>query len=153
MRFVRSGGIGSIPSATGGIARMACARMDETGKDAGLILAKAGVTPEQARDPAIRMEVRTQIRLLELAASELQDEWLGFHLARNFDLREIGLLYYVIASSEHLEEALRNAERYSRIMNEGVRLRFSLQDRNATIALDYVDVDRHSDRHQIEFCW
>ena len=103
------------------------------------------------RDPAIRLEVRTQIRLLELAASELQDEWLGFHLARNFDLREIGLLYYVIASSECLEEALRNAERYSRIMNEGVRLRFGLQDRTATIALDYVDVDRNTDRHQIEF--
>jgi hypothetical protein len=77
--------------------------MDGIGKDAGLILAKAGVTPEQARDPAIRLEVRTQIRLLELAASELQDEWLGFHLAHNFDLREIGLLYYVIASSECLE--------------------------------------------------
>jgi AraC-like DNA-binding protein len=57
----------------------------------------------------------------------------------------------VIASSECLEEALRNAERYSRIMNEGVRLRFSLQDRTATIALDYVDVDRHAERHQIEF--
>ena len=151
MRFARSGGIGSIPSATGGIARMACARLDAIGKDAGPILAKAGVTPQQARDPAIRLEVRTQIRLLELAASELQDEWLGFHLARNFDLREIGLLYYVIASSECLEEALRNAERYSRIMNEGVRLRFGLQDRTATIALDYVDVDRHADRHQIEF--
>jgi AraC-like DNA-binding protein len=151
MPFVRSGGIGSIPSATGGIARMACARLDAIGKDVGLILAKAGVTPEEARDPAIRLEVRTQIRLLELAASELQDEWLGFHLARNYDLREIGLLYYVIASSECLEEALRNAERYSRIMNEGVRLRFSLQDRTATIALDYVDVDRHAERHQIEF--
>ena len=151
MRFVRSGEIGSIPSATGGIARMACARLAAIGKDAGPILAKAGVTPEQARDPAIRLEVRTQIRLLELAASELQDEWLGFHLARNFDLREIGLLYYVIASSERLEDALRNAERYSRIMNEGIRLRFSLQDRTATIALDYVDVDRHADRHQIEF--
>ena len=151
MRFARPGGIASIPSATGGIARMACARLDAIGKDAGPILAKAGVTPQQARDPAIRLEVRTQIRLLELAASELQDEWLGFHLARNFDLREIGLLYYVIASSECLEEALRNAERYSRIMNEGVRLRFGLQDRTATIALDYVDVDRNTDRHQIEF--
>jgi AraC-like DNA-binding protein len=151
MQFVKSGGIGSIPSATGGIARMACARLDEIGKDTGPILAKAGVTPEEARDPAIRLEVRTQIRLLELAASELQDEMLGFHLARNFDLREIGLLYYVIASSHLLEDALRNAERYSRIMNEGVRLRFSLQDRTATIALDYVDVDRHAERHQIEF--
>jgi len=151
MQLARKDGIGSIPSATGGIARMACARLDAIGKDAGPILAKAGVTPEEARDPAIRLEVRTQIRLLDLAASELQDELLGFHLARSFDLREIGLLYYVLASSERLEDALRNAERYSRIMNEGVRLRFSLQDRIATVALDYVDVDRHAERHQIEF--
>jgi AraC-like DNA-binding protein len=88
---------------------------------------------------------------LDLAAGELQDELLGFNLARSFDLREIGLLYYVIASSERLEDALRDAERYSRILNEGIRLRFSLQDRVATVALDYVNVDRNADRHQIEF--
>jgi AraC-like DNA-binding protein len=151
MQFARSGGIGSIPRATGGIARMACARLDETGKDPASILAQAGVTLEEARDPSVWLEVRTQIKLLELAAKELQDELLGFRLARSFDLREIGLLYYVIASSERLEDALRNAERYSRIMNEGVHLRFSLQDRSATIALDYVNVDRDADRHQIEF--
>jgi AraC-like DNA-binding protein len=95
--------------------------------------------------------VRTQIKLLDLAAEELQDEWLGFHLARGFDLREIGLVYYVMASSDRLADALGNAERYSRINNEGVRLRFRMQDGTATIALDYVNVDRHADRHQIEF--
>ena len=142
MQFARKEGIGSIPSATGGIARLACARLGEIGKDPAPVLAKAGMTAEEARNPAIWLEVRTQIRLLELAAGELQDDLLGFRLARSFDLREIGLLYYVIASSERLEDALRNAERYSRIMNEGVRLRFSLQDRAATIALDYVNVDR-----------
>ena len=151
MQFARKEGIGSIPRATGGIARMACARLGEMGKDPAPVLAKAGMTTQQASNPAIRLEVRTQIRLLELAAGELQDELLGFHLARSFDLREIGLLYYVIASSERLEDALRDAERYSRIMNEGIRLRFSLQDRAATIALDYVNVDRDADRHQIEF--
>ena len=81
----------------------------------------------------------------------MQDEWLGFHLARSFDLREIGLVYYVMASSDKLADALRNAERYSQINNEGVRLRFRLQDGTAVIALDYVNVDRHADRHQIEF--
>jgi AraC-like DNA-binding protein len=151
MRFARSGGFGSIPSATGGIARLACARLGEMGKDAAVILSKAGLTPEEACDPAIRLEVRTQIKLLDLAAEELQDELLGFRLARTFDLREIGLIYYVIASSEQLADALRNAERYSQIMNEGVRLRFDLQDRTATIALDYHNIDRHADRHQIEF--
>ena len=44
-------------------------------------------------------------------------------MARSFDLREIGLLYYVMASSDRLADALRNAERNSRINNEGVPLR------------------------------
>jgi AraC-like DNA-binding protein len=95
--------------------------------------------------------VPKQIRILDLAAEELGDELLGFHLGRNFDLREIGLVYYVIASSEQLADAIRNAERYSGIMNEGVHLHFRQDDRTAAIALDYVNVDRHSDRHQIEF--
>ena len=151
MPFARSEGFGSIPSATGGIARLACARLGEMGKDPAVILSKAGLTPEMARDPAVRLEVRTQIKLLELAAEELQDEWLGFHLARNFDLREIGLVYYVVASSDQLADALRNAERYSQIMNEGIRLRFSMQDGPAAIALEYVNVDRDADRQQIEF--
>jgi AraC-like DNA-binding protein len=151
MPFARSEGFGSIPSATGGIARLACARLDQMGKDPAVILSKAGLTPERARDPAIRLEVRTQIKLLDLAAEELQDEWLGFHLARNFDLREIGLVYYVVASSDQLADALRNAERYSQIMNEGIRLRFSMQDGPAAIALEYVNVDRDADRQQIEF--
>jgi AraC-like DNA-binding protein len=151
MQFARSDGFNSIPSATGGIARLACARLDELDKDPTVILSKVGLTPEAAQDPAIRLEVRTQIKLLELAANEVQDEWLGFHLARRFDLREIGLVYHVMASSEQLADALRNAERYSQINNEGVHVRFRLQGESAVIALDYIKVDRHADRHQIEF--
>ena len=119
--------------------------------DPGVILSKVGLTSEAARDPVIRLEARTQIKFLELAAEKVQDEWLGFHLARNFDLREIGLVYYVMASSEQLAEALRNAERYSQINNEGVRQRFRMQDGSAIIALDYVNVDRQADRQHIEF--
>jgi AraC-like DNA-binding protein len=140
----------SIPSATGGIARLACARLRELGKDVKAVLSKAGLRLEEADDPTARLEVRTQIKLLELAAEELRDDFLGFHLARSFDLRELGLVYYVMASSEQLADALRNAERYSRINTDGARLRFKL-DGTADIAIDYVNVDRDSDRHQIEF--
>src|SRR5215471_18531392 len=143
--------LSSIPSATGALSRLACVRLREFGKDAGAILAQVGATPEQAYDDSIRLEVPKQIRILDLAAEELEDELLGFHLGRNFDLREIGLVYYVFASSERLADAIRNAERYSGIMNDGVRLHFRQDDRAAAIALDYVNVDRHSDRHQIEF--
>ncbi len=151
---MRSGtpeGLCSIPSATGGIARLACARLRELGKDVAAVLAEVGARPEQVNDDTVRLEVSKQIRILELAAKELEDGLLGFHLARNFDLREIGLVYYVIASSERLADALLNGKRYCTIMNEGVRLNVRLDDRTVAIALDYVDVDRQSDRHQIEF--
>src|ERR1700741_368985 len=150
MRSGTPDGFCSIPSATGALARLACARLREHGKDVAAVLAKVGARPEQVNDDAIRLEVPAQIRILELASEELQDDLLGFHLARNFDLREIGLVYYVIASSEQLADALRNCERYSRINNEGVRLSLSL-DRAVSIALDYVNVHRWQDRHHLEF--
>jgi len=150
MPFTQSRKFGSIPTATGGIARLACARMRELGKDVEAVLSRAGLTIEEADDPTTRLEVPTQIKVLELAAEELQDELLGFRLALSFDLREIGLVYYVMASSELLADALRNAQRYSAIVNEGIRLYFSL-DRTTAILLDYVNVDRRLDRHQMEF--
>jgi hypothetical protein len=81
---------------------LACARLDEIGKAPTVILSKVGLTPEEAQDPAVRLDIWSQIELFELAAEEVQDEWLGFHLARSFDLREIGLVYYVMASSNLL---------------------------------------------------
>jgi AraC-like DNA-binding protein len=146
-----SEGLRSIPRATGGIARLACARLREVGKNVPAVLAEVGARPEQVNDDAIQLEVPKQIRILKLAAEELKDGLLGFHLARNFDLREIGLVYYVIASSECLVDALLNGMRYCTMMNEGIRIDVRLDDRNLAIVLDYVDVDRQSDRHQIEF--
>src|SRR3954468_12560752 len=110
MRSGSPDGFCSIPSAAGGIARLACARMRELGNDVASVLAKVGARPEQVNDDAIRLEVPKQIRILELASEELKDGLLGFHLARNFDLREIGLVYYVIASSERLADALLNGK-------------------------------------------
>ena len=141
----------SIPSATGGIARLACTRLREFGKDATAILTEVRARPEQVYDDAIRLEVPKQIKILQLVAEELQDGLLGFHLARGFDLREVGLVYYVIASSERFADALSNAKRYCAIMNEGVRLQVRQDDRTVSISLDYVDIERQSDRHQIEF--
>ena len=139
-----------MPSATGGIARLVCARLREAGVPLGPLLSKAGLTAEQIDDRKARLQVASQIRLLELAAEALHDDELGFHLARDFDLREVGLLYYVLASSQTIAEALSKAERYSRITNEGISLRFRAKNETA-ITLRYVDVERRSDRQQIKF--
>jgi AraC-like DNA-binding protein len=82
-------------------------------------------------------------------ADALQDDLLGFHLARDMDLREGGLLYYVLNSSDLLGDALRRAERYCTIINEGVVLRMR-KGQELALAIEYLGVERLSDRHQIE---
>jgi AraC-like DNA-binding protein len=129
---------------------MVSVRLRAAGIALAPLLSRAGLTVEQIDDPGARLPVQSQIKLLELAAEALPDDLLGFHLAQDYDLRVIGLFYYVLASSEILADALHRAERYSRIVNEG----FSLQARigkETAIALSYIGIDRQSDRHQIEF--
>ena len=71
------------------------------------------------------------MEILELVSEELQDRFLGFHLARGFDLREVGLVYYVIASSE---QCRCSGERKAILhdMNEGVRLQMRQDDRTVS---------------------
>jgi AraC-like DNA-binding protein len=116
------------------------------------LLAQSGLTEKQINDRNADIAVKYQIRLLVLAATALRDDLLGFHIARDSDLREIGLLYYVMASSNILGEALQRAARYSSLNNEGILLWVRNEDRRTIITLSYIDVTRHSDRHQIE-CW
>jgi AraC-like DNA-binding protein len=49
-----------------------------------------------------------------------------------------------------LGDSLHRAVRYSTIANEGIALRFR-DEADAAMTFTYVGVDRHSDRHQIEF--
>ena len=81
----------------------------------------------------------------------MQDDCLGFTLARDFDPREIGLLYYVMASSQTLGDALKRVARYSQITNEALVVRYR-EGNGLIISLSYSGVPRHSERHQIEFC-
>jgi AraC-like DNA-binding protein len=83
-------------------------------------------------------------------AKALGDDLLGFHLSQNFDLRMIGLLYYVLASSETLGEALGRVARYSSIVNEGFRVTVR-EGREIDVILESVGIPRRLNRHQIEF--
>jgi AraC-like DNA-binding protein len=129
--------------------RLACGRAEQEGIDVELLLRKAGLTQQQIDDNSTRLDTKSQIKFLDLAATALKDELLGFHLAQSCDLRLMGLLYYVLASSETLEEALRQGTRYSAIVNEGIALKYR-EAGDVSIRLEYVGISRHSDRHQIE---
>jgi AraC-like DNA-binding protein len=142
--------LGALPTAAGWVTRLAYARARRAGIELKPLLKSAGLTHQLIRRRDVRLPVKCQIEFLNLAAHALGDEFLGFHLGRVPDLREMGFLFYVAASSETLGAALQRAARYSSVGNEGLLLKCAGED-ELRIAFDYVGIARHSDQHQIEF--
>jgi AraC-like DNA-binding protein len=131
----------SQPDALGVATRLAARRLREAGIRLEPLLRNAGLSVGQIDEQDTPIGVASQIKFLELAAEALRDQSLGFRLARDGDLRLMGLLYYTAASSETLGDALARVQRYSSIVNS-----------NFTIGLRYTGVSRHSDRkHHMEF--
>src|SRR5262245_40085254 len=143
--------LASIPMAGGGLSRLAIARLKSAGVPVESLLRRAGLTPELIAEPQERLSVRSQIALLDEAAIALKDDCIGFTLARDFDPREIGLLYYVMASSQTLGDALKRVARYSKVTNEALVVGYR-EGNSLVVSLGYSGVPRHSDRHQMEFC-
>jgi AraC-like DNA-binding protein len=142
--------IGAVPTAAGGIARAAYAHAALSLPDVAFLAQRAGITRKQFEEPSLRIPVERQITFLDLVAERLPDDFLGFHLASAIDLRELGLLYYVLASSDTLGDALRRGQRYCSIQNEGVLVKYR-DDGPVVVSLHYNAVRRLTDRHQIEF--
>jgi AraC-like DNA-binding protein len=128
---------------------MACARLHAAGLPLAPLLEQADLTADEVEDPGRRIEVTAQVRFLKVAADALQDDLLGFHLSQGFDLRETGLLYYILSSSDSFPDAMSNSERYTRIVNEGIEIKFEAT--RAVITIDHVGAERLADRHQFEF--
>jgi len=124
--------LASIPMAGGGLSRLAIARLKSAGVPVAPLLRRVGLTPEVIADPEERLSVRSQVALLDDAAIALKDYSLGFTLARDFDPRELELLYYVMASSQPANTLVKN-----RCHNEMPRLTAgaSIDKKEAGIAL------------------
>ena len=144
------GPFGSFPTAGGGIARAAYLAAIKARLDTDALLRNSGLTAAQLKNSDTRIAVKNQIKFLSQVSSALQDDFFGIHLAQVANLRELGLLYYVLASSDTLGDALARAARYSMIQNEGVQLTLR-QQKYLSVRLEYFGISRGNDRHQIEF--
>jgi AraC-like DNA-binding protein len=141
--------LATLPTTTGVLSRLAAERAIHAGIDVNPLLKEVDLSTGVVEDPDSRVGVGAQIAFLNLVADALQDRWLGFHLARDSDLREFGPFYYLMASSPRLGEAMDCAVRFGSVVNEGIRIYRS--SRLFTIEFDYVGAERHADIHQIEF--
>ena len=141
--------LAAVPSATGLATRLAVAELEQRSTDAGPLFARSGISAAALAHGG-RVDVRAQIEFLELASHAVGDEFLGLTLADGFDLRELGMLYYVATSSHCVRDALRRLQRYIGVGNEALVVRISIGS-ICRIGLAYAGVPRHLDRHQMEF--
>jgi AraC-like DNA-binding protein len=130
--------------------------LDRNGFDAEPLLAESELSRSRLTQDPGGISVASQHRFLELAASETNDSLLGLHVAAEMDLRDIGLLYYLVASSATVTDALEYLQRYAATMNEEIRLEIS-QEKEETLltfrrvrALD-VPVRQHSEMIALAF--
>jgi AraC-like DNA-binding protein len=139
-----------LPTVQGVLTRLAADRVRKSGIKLEPLLGRVGLTVDQIDNPEQRITARKQVTFLEAAAEALKDDFLGFSLAEEFNCRDTGLMYYVMASSDTLGDALKRASRYSRIDNEAIVIRYR-EGPEPTLSLTYSGIPRHTDRQQIEF--
>ncbi len=138
-----------MPTSIGLVAHLAVAQLEERGIDPSPLLVPSGLS-QAALASRQRIKVKSEIDFLERVSRAVQDEWLGISLASEFDLREIGMLYYVAASSQRFGDALIRLDRYERVSNEALDVRV-VKGSGCRVGLSYVGVPRHMDRHLTEF--
>lgn len=141
-------GLTDGPQASGLASRLAVLYLENKGIDAEPLLSRSGLS-RPTIDEHKRIRVASQIKFLELVSQAAKDDWVGLTLANDFDLREMGMLYYVASSSHRLGDALVRLARYARLGNEALVVRMK-ERAGCCIEVSYAGVQRHQDRHQIE---
>jgi len=130
--------------------RVAFAHCKSSGIATAPLLERAGLSRRQIDDPKVRVRVRDQIEFLNLVSVAANDELLGFHLAQACEPRAVGLYFYVLASSETVQDVCQRAARYSSLVNEGV-VQHYIDGKTIGIRTHFTGVSRYHDRHQVEF--
>ena len=129
-----------LPTTTGFPARRALAALRKHNVDPEPILERAGLSEQELNDRENRISSAAQARLLEFAAEALHDPALGFHLATEVDPRELGLVFYIASAAKDLGEAIELLGRYSRIVNEAIRVEMTRRDSDLVIEVHVVGV-------------
>lgn len=138
-----------LQTVNGVVSKLAAERAAQAGVDIAPLLRDVGLTPDIIKDPEIRIAVETELQFLSAIAEAMHDTWLGFHIARDSDLREFGSFYYLMASSRTLCDAFDCAVRYSQVVNASLKI--SHEPRFLTLEFVSVGVERQKDMHRIEF--
>ncbi len=120
--------------------------LDRSRVDAEPVLARAGLSRSQLSQPGSGVAVVSQYRLLEYAAAAARDPLLGLRIGLQMDMRNSGVLYYLVTASATIAEALYNLSRYSRVASEAIL--FEVLSKNGDAVLTMVPARQYDEPRQ-----
>jgi AraC-like DNA-binding protein len=142
--------LGSLPTTDGTATRLALARLEREGHDGARLLTLSGLSAALLRRRQ-RFGLANQLRFLDLAAAALKDPCLGVTIAGELELRELGLLYYVVASARTAREGLMQLARYVGISNDSISILVVEAGGQARVSLAFAGTTLpRSDRQFVE---
>ena len=93
--------------------------LSQRGARADELLKEVGLRRVDIADPEARISYAAVLRLIERAATLLDDPSLGLRLGAAYGARDSGLLGFVVLNSPTLIEALGNLQRYFHVIGDG----------------------------------
>ncbi|MBZ0235910.1 MAG: AraC family transcriptional regulator [Deltaproteobacteria bacterium] len=124
----------------------------ERGGDPAALIARFDLSAEAIAQPEVVLPLRTLHALLDQAAAQVCDPFLGLHLAARFPRGTYGVLEYAGRSAPTVREALVRIVRYIGLLNELVTVSFEpLAHGGATIEQRIAGEPRCVGRHGNEF--
>lgn len=91
---------------------------ERLGAERSELLERSGLSEEDLRDPDKRIQVRKDLRLWRAILDLLPQPDLGIRLTERLEVRDVGLVGYLMLNSPVLGEALEQLMRFSHILDE-----------------------------------
>ena len=113
----------ALPTVAGIAAKLTLAVLKKQNVALAPLLRRAGLLEHDFDGRPHRISAASQGKFLEYAAEAMDDSAFGLHLAESANPREAGLLFYITSAASNIDEALALFARYSRIVNEAVRIK------------------------------
>jgi AraC-like DNA-binding protein len=131
-------------------ARLAVRKLRRACLDVEGILKRAGLTLRAVNKEDGWVSDVGMGTLFEIAAEELDDPYLGLHLAEEENIRDYGAIAYIGISSETLGDAIQNLARYVRTVTEGWEITLTVEDENAVVEYTPTLAKLQDYRHMVE---
>ena len=121
------------------------------GVNADSLLKEVGLRRADVTDEGNRISYAAVIGLIERAATTLDDASYGLRLGAVHDARDGGMLGFLMLNSPTLLNALRNAQRYFRVLGEGEDIEVERAGSHVTLRFRETDKALRGLRHNSEY--